>query len=118
MSTSGAKTLVLLTGLLMVVFVAIEEMRGTAQGSTYKKVWAIGLLTLGLGVAADFIPELVGPFAGLVLIAAYARNQGAIGGIIAKTPAAASAAGGTAPGVTKTGAANPLYTPTPPGGWG
>jgi hypothetical protein len=92
--------------MLMVAFIGIEAKRGTATGSTYKKIWAIGVLTLGLGAASDFAPDLVGPFAFLVLIAAYARNQGALGSVIggtSSTPAAstssAAATGGQTSGV-------------------
>ena len=93
MSGGTAKTVVLLTGGLMLAFVGLQVKNGTSQGSTYKKVWAIGLLTLALSVAADFVPQIVGPFAGLILIAAYARNEGALGGLIgSKTPATSGAA--------------------------
>jgi hypothetical protein len=102
-SASGAKSIVLVTGLLMVAFVGIQVRNGTNQGSAYKKVWATGVLTLGLGVLSDFIPEVVGPFALLVLIAAYARNQGALGGVIGSAGKASSAAGAAHKGTSTLG---------------
>lgn len=82
MSPGTAKTIVLITGGGMLAFVALEAKAGTAQGSTYKKVWAIGLLTLALGIVSDFAPQLTGAFAVLVLLAAYGRHEGLIGNVI------------------------------------
>jgi hypothetical protein len=110
-SQGTARTVVMLTGLLMIAFVGIEAKRGTATGSTYKKIWAIGVLTLGLGAASDFVPDLVGPFALLVLLAAYARNQGALGSVIggsSSTPAASTSAAAATGGSTTSGNVNTI----------
>lgn len=83
MSSEQASRIVLLCGAGMGTFVLIQAAReGRAQEKTYKSLWAIGLVTLGLAVAADFVPQIAGPFAVLVLIAMAARNSGAIGSVI------------------------------------
>jgi len=71
-----ANTIVLVSG---GVLVALALIPGNQGGATYKKIWAAGLLTIALGVAADFVPEVVGPFAVLVIIAAVVKNPGVIG---------------------------------------
>lgn len=103
MSKGGASTLVLLSGGVLVGLALLDE-GSLAAGSTYRKVWAAGLLTIALGIAADFVPEVVGPFAGLVIIAALVKNPGRIGSFVtgqpvsstAKLPAKAAAATGQA----------------------
>lgn len=82
MNAGSAKTTVLVAGGLMLTYIGIQSSRGRVQGSVYKSVWAIGLLTLLMGVAADFVPEIVGPFAILVVLAAYAKHTGVLGGAI------------------------------------
>lgn len=77
MSKGGAATTVIVAGGVLTALALIPAEGQT--GSAYKKVWAAGLLTAALGVAADFVPEIVGPFAVLIIIAAIVRNPGVIG---------------------------------------
>lgn len=104
MSKSGASTLVLLSGGVLIGLALLDE-GSFAAGSAYRKVWAAGLLTIALGVAADFVPEIVGPFAGLIIIAAVVKNPGKIGGFVTGNPAAQSAAKLPAAAAAKTGQA-------------
>lgn len=86
MSKGGATAIVFITGALLA---GIALLNG---GKTYKKIWAAGVLTTGLSIFADFAPEVVGPFALLIIIAALAKDQGAIGSFLGtKAPATASA---------------------------
>jgi hypothetical protein len=67
----------------MATFVLIQAKKeGRAGEDTYKSLWAIGLMTLGLAVFADFVPGVAGPFALLVLLAMAVRNTGALGDVI------------------------------------
>lgn len=49
------------------------------EDDRFKALWAIGLLTIGLAAVADFAPQLAGPFAVLIAVAAVARHPGALG---------------------------------------
>lgn len=99
MSPKGATTVVVLTGGVLSALALIPYEGKT--GSAYKKLWAAGLLTVALAAAADFVPEIVGPFAVLIIIAAVAKNPGVLGGFLSQAakpvPAAKKAAAAVAP---------------------
>lgn len=89
MSPQQAARIVFLAGAVEATYVLIRHRQG-AEG-TFKSLWAVGVLTLGLAVFADFVPQVAGPFAILVLIAMAVRNSGELGGVIR----GAGAGGGT-----------------------
>lgn len=89
MSKGAASILVLVSGGVL-VSLALLSGDSLASGSAYKKIWAAGLLTLGLGVAADLVPEIVGPFAVLIIIASVVKNPGKIGAFVTGKPAASA----------------------------
>lgn len=64
-------------GVLSVI--ALLSSKGATDGATYKRLWGSAVAATGLAVAADFVPELVGPFAVLIIIAAAAKNPGWFG---------------------------------------
>lgn len=81
MSKGTATALVLLTGAILATLTLLH--RGSLDSAkTYKRLWAAGLLTVALGVAADFVPELVGPFAILIIVGAVAYDKGTLGNFI------------------------------------
>jgi hypothetical protein len=83
MTSEQASRIVLLSGAGMATFTLIQASReGRPNERTFRTLWAIGLLTLGLAIFADFVPEVAGPFALLVLIAMAVRNTGALGSVI------------------------------------
>jgi hypothetical protein len=105
--------LVSMVGLLGMA--AYKEAKGSTAGDVgmAKRLWGVGVLGLMLSAAADFVPQLAGPFAVLVLLG-YATSGGdaAIENVLGKvsgsgssqTPAeivqaAGQAAQGTSPGV-------------------
>lgn len=96
MSKGGATTIVFVTGGLLVA-IALLQKGSLGSGKTFKKIWGAGLLTAGLAVFADFVPELVGPFAVLVILAAVANDTGVIGKLIGN-PGAVAASGANAAG--------------------
>ena len=83
MTSAQASRVVLLSGAGMATYVLVLSSRGRyTRERTYRSLWAIGLLTLGLAVFADFLPELAGPFALLILIAMSIRNTGVLGTVL------------------------------------
>ena len=83
MTSPQASRVVLISGAGMAIFVLIHaHQKGQPFEKTYKSLWAVGAVTLGLSVFADFAPEVAGPFALLVLIAMAVRNSGALGSVI------------------------------------
>lgn len=85
MSKGGATTVVIVAGGLLAAMALIPAEGQT--GSAYRKLWAAGLLTTGLAFAADLVPDLVGPFAVLIIIAAAVKNPGVLGGFLGTPPA-------------------------------
>lgn len=73
--------MVFVVGALMAVYVLIRGSKDPGA-DTFRSLWAIGLLTLGLAVAADFVPQVAGPFAILVGVAMAVRNSGEIGQVL------------------------------------
>ncbi len=71
MDTATASKVVLISGGIMAVWVLVTPNEQTA---TFKRLWGIGALTL-----ADFVPQIAGPFALLVLVAGGTKNSGKIG---------------------------------------
>jgi hypothetical protein len=93
-SKSAAGTLTLVTGGLLIVYALLDARNGRATPEvTYKRIYSSFLATVALGVAADLVPELVGPFAILIIVAAYAKHKGALGSVIGAP--ATNAAGAT-----------------------
>ena len=100
MTAGGAHKAVLVAGGLMTSYVLLQGASDPA--GRYRQLWAVGALTLGLSVAADFVPEIAGPFALLVLLAAATReaNRGKLGGLIGR-PASRQTTTKTAPPARK-----------------
>lgn len=80
-STQASKVVLVTTG-LMVALTLIEHHFNPVDGTLYKRLWALGLVGLGLSVLADFVPQVAGPFAVLVAIAMIARRPGILGSFI------------------------------------
>lgn len=104
------------------VFFVLARARQTGEGTekTIKSLWAIGAITLGLSIVSDFIPQIAGPFAILVLVALAARSRGELGQVlgVGTSPAAASpgsaAAGGPSPQQQPAGREAPGFSPGSP----
>ena len=69
-------------GLVEAGYVLLRARHPLPQGRTWRSLWAIGLVTLGLAFFADFVPQVAGPFAVLVLIAMAVRSKGELGQVI------------------------------------
>lgn len=83
MSKNTASTLVLVTGGLLIAYATLDARNGAATPEqTYKRIYSSFLAMVGLGIAADIAPEIVGPFSILVIVAAWAKHKGALGGVV------------------------------------
>jgi hypothetical protein len=45
------------------------------QFNIYKRLWVIGLLTLVMAISADFVPEVAGPLALLILVSVAVHDS-------------------------------------------
>lgn len=98
MTSGQAERMVLVAGGIEAGFVLLRHRHSPDEGRAYKSLWAIGLLTLGLSIFADFVPEIAGPFALLVLVAMAARQRGDLGAVLG---AAGATATGPSPGAQR-----------------
>lgn len=89
MTSASAARMVLVCGGIEAIYVLVRG-PGLGEEKTYKSLWAIGLLTLGLSIFADFVPEVAGPFALLVLIAMAARSRGELGQVLGASRASST----------------------------
>lgn len=88
MSSEQAARIVFVAGMIEASYVLVRGSRKTlVAGTTYRSLWAIGVLTLGLAVFADFVPQVAGPLALLVLIAMVIRNRGELGSVLGTSAA-------------------------------
>lgn len=79
MSSEQAGRLVLIAGAAEAAIV-LAAMRGEDDKERrLRALWAIGVLTLVLAMAADFVPQLAAPFAVLVAVAMVTRYPGELG---------------------------------------
>ncbi len=104
MNTAQASRIVVICAFIEAAFILARARRGTAHDATVKSLWAIGVVTLGLSMVADFAPQVAGPFAVLMLAALAARSRGELGEVLGVSPASSSssppAATTAAPGMT------------------
>lgn len=63
MDKTGASRTVTIAGLVLVALVFVKP-----QGDKAKRLWGVGAVTLVLAVLADFAPQVVGPFAVLLIL--------------------------------------------------
>lgn len=77
MGEGNAKTIVFASGGLLI---ALALLSGK---DSYKRVWAASLWTTLLAIVADVAPQVAGPFALLIIVAAIATDQGAFGKFVA-----------------------------------
>lgn len=79
MTSEQAGRLVMVAGAAEAA-VVLAAMRGSEdKEARLRALWAIGVLTLALAVAADFVPQVAAPFAILVAVAMATRYPGELG---------------------------------------
>lgn len=114
MTSAQSSRTVVIAGMLEAFFVLAQARQGNStHPNTVKSLWAIGVLTLGLSALSDFVPQVAGPFALLVLVALAARSRGDLGRVLG-----VSGAGGTNASAASTQGAAGASTahPSRPGG--
>lgn len=74
MDTQQASNIVFITGGVMVIFTLAEHHFAPTDFDLYKQLWGVGAMTLALAVTADFVPEVAGPLALLILTAAAVKK--------------------------------------------
>jgi hypothetical protein len=101
----------------MVLLLGMAAYKGAKPGDVgmFKRLWGVGMLGLMLSAAADFVPQLAGPFAVLVVLG-YATEGGdkAIENVLGKVSGGGSLQGavsGTAAGVQVTQPIHPGQNP-------
>lgn len=100
MDKGTARQLVVVSMLVTAGVVAYDLVKAAGSGGTaaddpsiFKTVWALGVLFLLMGIAADLVPELAGPFAGLVMLAVLVGRGDTVKQIVQVVPSV----GGTTP---------------------
>lgn len=90
MDKGTARQLVVVSMLVTAGVVAYDLVKagGSSAGdpSAFKTVWALGVLFLLMGIAADLVPELAGPFAGLVMLAVLVGRGDTVKQIVQVVP--------------------------------
>lgn len=97
----------------MVLLLVMGTYKGSKPGDVgmAKRLWGVGMLGTMLSIAADFVPQLAGPFA-LLVVMGYATTGGdkAITNVLGKV-----SGGDTAGGAPLAGEAQTTIVNTPPG---
>jgi len=74
MNESQANKIVLISAGVLVALTFAQRQFNPEGFDLYKNLWGIGALTLALSVTADFVPEVAGPIALLVVSAATVKK--------------------------------------------
>lgn len=104
----------------MVLLLAMGTYKGAKPGDVgmAKRLWGIGMLGTMLSMAADFVPQLAGPFA-LLVVMGYATTGGdkAIENVLGKVSGTGSPGSGPAEPVhvVNTPPGTQVSSPTQPG---
>lgn len=91
MDKGTARQLVVVSMLVTAGVVGYDVIRGGGDGSTdsaFRSIWALGALFLLLSITADIVPELAGPFAGLIMLAVLIGRGDAVKQITQVIPSA------------------------------
>lgn len=67
MNESQANKAVFITAGVLIAATLVEIAYAPKKPNPFKRIWGIGLLSLVLAITADFIPEVAGPLALLIL---------------------------------------------------
>jgi hypothetical protein len=98
---TGSRTIVLVAGGMMLVFIGLQP------PPRYKRVWAAGVVFLGLSFLADVAPQVAAPASVLVLLALAYKQRGELGTLLGNVGKASAA---TLPAGAPTGVKGPQGT--------
>jgi hypothetical protein len=82
-NTGTARRLVVVSLLVSGGVITYDVLRGETRGElgagdAFRVIWAVGLLFLLLTIAADVVPSLAGPLAGLIALSILIGRSGAV----------------------------------------
>ena len=91
MTAAGSRQLVIVSMIVTGGVVAYDLTRGELKGKAgggdaFRTVWSVSVLFLLLAIMADVVPELAGPFAGLVALAVLIGRSGSVNQIVNVIP--------------------------------
>lgn len=75
MDESQANKAVLVAMVVLIAAAYLENHFNPLNFNLYKRLWGIGALTLLLAITADFVPEVAGPLALLILTAVAVHDS-------------------------------------------
>lgn len=85
MDQATARQLVLVSMLLsggVIMYDLLKHRDNLGADASFRAVWSMALLFMLLAIMADTVPELAGPFAGLVALAILIGRKGALASIV------------------------------------
>ena len=91
-SPAAARKAVLLSAFALLGIAVYRENQGQKnQGSLYKRVWGVSVMSMMLAILADFAPAIAGPFALLTVLGSLTNGgdaaiQNLLGGIAKQSP--------------------------------
>ena len=92
-----------LVGVLVLALVTVYRDRGK-QGpqGTFRTFWGVGVVGMFLSLLADFLPQIAGPFAGLIVLGSLTHGgdrilEGALGALAPAPSSPGSGSGSSSP---------------------
>ena len=99
-----------LVSIAVLAIIAVYRERQGDGGSLYKRLWGLGVIGVVLSILSDFVPQITGPFAVLLVLGSLSRGgdkaiQSALASVGSRIPAGASSPRTATPltGVTRGG---------------
>lgn len=98
-----ARKMVLASLFVLAVVSIYRDRKGTSnagQQGTFRTLWGVGVVGLFLSLLADFVPQIAGPFAGLVALGSITHGgdkiiQNALGLVTPRTASTSSSSSGS-----------------------
>lgn len=80
-----------LVSIAVLAIVAVYRERQGEGGSLYKRLWGLGVIGVVLSILSDFVPQITGPFAVLMVLGSLTSGgdkaiQGALSTVGARIP--------------------------------
>jgi hypothetical protein len=105
-----ARKMVLVSMLLLFAIQMYRDRKVESPQGTYRTFWAVGVVGLFLSLLADFVPQIAGPFAALVVLGSLTNGGEAaltkLVGVVGTAPG-----GGATTTATKTAATTTAHAP-------
>jgi len=115
----SARRMVLVSMLLLALITTYKDRQRTRdQGptkDTFRVFWVVGVVGMLLSILADFVPQIAGPFAGLVVLGSFFNGgekviEQALGVITPPASSSSRPAAPSAPGPGSQGASTNVHS--------